>query len=572
MDLTPKAIQEVVHPTAAFSPEEDEGVLDGGHGLAQDTWASSLLNPCNRIDSLDYPKDVSWRVDGSAGLGTQYYAIPLFISPVPPVRMDVFIPGDQPPLLRHQLDLNLAFHTKDSERLSRLAITRHIIRTLRLWVATQFEDIESFAKFYRNAPFGTRLVLENLSLDIRQIEVKVGPNHYLERQLLSAPQLADIWGLEFRFPEEVDFFDVDVVKVLHDSVCLARIKGQLYIFKALTSGAKYLYHELKVLSTIPPHSNVIPRPVHIVRKTCLFGAKKAIAGFTTVYQPKGSLRDILPRLRIHNQLHAAKQFKWSIQLTTALGHLRSTTGTYYPDLRLDNVVLSESDDIIMVDFEQRGVWCEFAAPEVNSVEYIRLVAVEERISDDVREKYQDILSNLVPNYANLEDDQYTNPEDGYNLSWVCLSPAEQEAAEVYMLGRVLWCIFEGVSGPQKAAIWQSYHLESDLEFPEYQRTPPELRDLIDRCTRGRRETLSRVVQRQGGILVIRNRPAKEQTSDEVRGAARAFWETELQVAEDFIALRSKQKAAGVWNDNYYDRPTIREVLAELGRLREKLCC
>ncbi|KAK8056104.1 phosphotransferase enzyme family protein [Apiospora rasikravindrae] len=571
MDLTPKAIQEVVHPTAAFSPEED-GALDGGQGLARDSWASSLLNPCNRIDSLDYPKDIFWRVDGCAGLGTQYYAIPLFISPVPPIRMDVFIPENQPPLLRHQLDLNLAFHTKDSERLSRLAITRHIIRTLQLWVATEFADIETFTNFYRKAPFGTRLVLENLSLDIRQIEVKVGPNHYLERQLLSAPQLAGIWGHEFRFPEEVDFFDVDVVKVLHDSVCLARIKGQLYIFKALTSGAKYLYHELKVLSTIPPHSNVIPRPVHIVRKTCAFGAKKAIAGFTTVYQPKGSLRDILPRLRIHNQLHAAKQFKWCMQLTTALDHLRSTTGTYYPDLRLDNVVLSENDDIIMVDFEQRGVWCEFAAPEVNSVEYIRLVAVEERISDDVREKYQDILSKLVPNYVNLEDDQYTNPEDGYNLSWVCLSPVEQEAAEVYMLGRVLWCIFEGVSGPQKAAIWQSYHLESDLEFPEYQRTPPELRVLIDRCTRGRRETLSRIVQRQGSILVIRNRPAKEQTSDEVRDAARAFWETELQVAEDFIALRSRQKAAGVWNDNYYDRPTIREVLAELGRLREKLCC
>ncbi|KAK7907868.1 hypothetical protein PG985_015171 [Apiospora marii] len=572
MDLTPKAIQEVVHPTAAFSPELEDGALDSGHDPAELTWANSLLNPCNRIDSLDYPKDVLWRIDGCAGLGTQYYAIPLFIAPIPPIRMDVFIPESQPPLLRHQLDLNLAFHTKDSERLSRLAITRHIIRTLHLWVATEFEDIETFADFYRRTPFGTRLVFENLSLDIRQIHVKIGPNHYLERQLLSVPQLAAIWGQEFRFPDEVDFFDVDVVKVLHDSVCLARIQGQLYIFKALTSGAKYLYHELKILSTTPPHSNVIPRPVHIVKKTCHFGAKKAIAGFTTVYQPKGSLRDILPQARIHDQLHAAKQFKWSIQLTTAIKHLRDTTGTYYPDLRLDNVVLSANDDIIMVDFEQRGVWCEFAAPEVNSVEYVRLVAVEERIAEDVREKYLDILSELVPNYARLEDDQYTNPEDGYNLSWVCLSPIEQEAAEVYMLGRVLWCIFEGVSGPQKAAIWQSYRLESDLEFPEYQRTPPELRDLIDRCTRGRRETLSRMVQRQGSILVLRNQPATEQTHDGVRAAARAFWEDELQVAEDFIALRSREKAGGTWKDNYYDRPTVREVLAELERLREKLCC
>ncbi|KAK7923890.1 hypothetical protein PG985_005944 [Apiospora marii] len=501
MDLTPKAIQEVVHPTVAFSPELEDGALDSGHDPAELTWANSLLNPCNRIDSLDYPKDVLWRIDGCAGLGTQYYAIPLFIAPIPPIRMDVFIPESQPPLLRHQLDLNLAFHTKDSERLSRLAITRHIIRTLHLWVATEFKDIRDLCGFTeerRSAPAWYSKTCHWTSA--RSMSRSVQPlsgTSTAERAAAGGDM-----GQEFRFPDEVDFFDVDVVKVLHDSVCLARIQGQLYIFKALTSGAKYLYHELKILS-----NNTATLQFHIVKKTCHFGAEKAIAGFTTVYQPKGSFRDILPQARIHDQLHAAKQFKWSIQLTTAIKHLRDTTGTYYPDLRLDNVVLSANDDIIMVDFEQRG--------EVNSVEYVRLVAVQERIAEDVREK----------------------------------------AAEVYMLGRVLWCIFEGVSGPQKAAIWQSYRLESDLEFPEYPADTSKLRDLIDRCTRGRRETLSRMVQRQERFVVLRNQPATEQTHDGVRAAARTFWEDELQVAEDFIALRSREKAGGTWKDNYYDRPT-----------------
>ena len=40
----------------------------------------------------------------------------------------------------------------------------------------------------------------------------------------------------------------------------------------------------------------------------------------------------------------------------------------------------------MVDFEQRGVWCEFAAPEVNAIDYIRHLAVDEEIPGRIRER------------------------------------------------------------------------------------------------------------------------------------------------------------------------------------------
>lgn len=570
MDLASDAIQSIVHPTAAFPPS-----LEADHqaaaGAAQPAWEDSQLNPRNRIDSLDYPPTPLWRIDGCTGLGTQFYTVPLFLSPVPPTRMDVFIPEPQPDRLRRLLDLSVAFHTKDSARLYNLAITRLIVRTLQLWVTTQFEDLAAAASFYRGVPFGTRLVFENLSLDIHQIRIRIGPNHQLERQLLSRAQLASFWGDEFPFPPEIDFADVQVVSVLHDSVCLVRIHGELYIFKALTSGAKYLYHELKTLCTLGPHPHVIPRPVHIVRKKTNFGGKRAIAGFTTAFQAKGSLRDLLPQLRIHGQLRMEDQFKWCIQLNTALEHLRSTSATYYPDLRLDNIVLSSHNDVVMVDFEQRGVWCEFAAPEVNSIEYMRLVAVDEETPDEVREGYQEILQRLVPNYLELEADKYTNPPDGYNVSWIALSPAEQEAAEVYMLGRIIWCIFEGMSSPQKAAVWQSYRWESELEFPEHRQTPPGLRHLIDRCTRGRRETLSRVITRQGSRLVLRVENPDDEGPSGVKEAARAFWEAELKVAEDFLAMRERRKAEGTWVDNHYDRPTLKEVLAELQRLQKELC-
>ncbi|KAI1341511.1 hypothetical protein F5Y15DRAFT_358562 [Xylariaceae sp. FL0016] len=572
MECSQRAIEQVVHPTAAFphNPDESPAADSLRNHARQLPWEHSLLNPKNRVDSLELLPDPLWRIDGCAGLGTQYYALPLFMSQVPPMRMDVFIPGNQPAHIREQLDLDVAFHTKDAKRLSRLAITRHIIRALQYWTTFEFPDLQSFETFYRRVPFGTRIVFENLSLDRREIRVLVGHAHDLEMKLLTRHNLESLWGTKLDLLQEVDFYDVHVVSILHDSVCIVRIHGQLYIFKALVSDAnKYLYHELKNLYTLEPHPNIIARPIHIVRKTLRFGTKKAIVGFTTFYHEKGSLRDVLPQLRIHDQLRRSEQVKWSIQLAQALHHLRTSSQTYYPDLRLDNIVLSAQSDVVMVDFEQRGVWCEFASPEVNAIEYIRLIAGDEKIPQAVTDFYEGRLEDLVPSHGALDSAQYANPEHGYNVSWIALSPREQEAAEVYMLGRVLWCIFEGVSGPQKAAVWQSYRWESDLEFPRYDRTPPEMRDLIDRCTRGRRAPLSSVIVRRQSQLAVRDLDDGGQTVEGVRAVAQRFWRSELDAAESFLDMRKAQKEAGTWNDNYYDRPTIQEVLAGLAAFEEQ---
>ncbi|KAI1101103.1 hypothetical protein F4804DRAFT_23232 [Jackrogersella minutella] len=568
MELSTRAIEEIVHPTAAFyrpplgTPEDPETPNPAGFAAIKPSWEDSLLNPKNRIDSLDLPQNPLWRVDGCAGLGTQYYVVPLVFPQVPPMRMDVFVSDFQPPLIREQLELNKAFHTKDAARLPRLAIARHIVRILQIWTTSEFKDFEALENFYRSVPFGSRLVLEDMSLDTRRVRVKVGLNHNLEHKLLPLSRLTDLWGLGFPFPQVIEFFDLHVIRVLHDSVCLVRIHEELFIFKALTSGAKYLYHELKTLCTIEPHENIIVRPIHIVTKRCNFGTKKAVAGFTTFYHSKGTLRDVLPLLRAHDQLRRVDQLKWSIQLTKALDHL-TRSGTYYPDLRLDNIVLSEKSDIVMVDFEQRGVWCEFAAPEVNAIEYIRMVATDECVPESISEKYRRMLEDLVPAFETLEDERYTNPEYGFNLPWIALSTIEQEAAEVYMLGRVLWCIFEGVSGPQRAAVWQSYRWEPEIEFPEYKRTPPELRSLIDKCTRGRRGTLNHVIIRRNSQLILTAKASDAQSADDVRDTAKRFWSVELEEAEKFLELRSSRRLTGEWNDNYYERPTLKQVLETL---------
>jgi len=565
MDLTQDAIAHIIHPTAAFvGSYQPHTAFPTKADVNPVLWNDSELNPKNRIDSLDQVLNPRWRIDGATGMGTQFYTVPLFFTNLTPLRIDTFIPeqSKHPPELREILDLDTAFHYKDS-RIARLGISRHILRTLEYWT----RDYIDFETVYNRLPFGSRIVFENLARDIRNIRPRIVPTHYLERQLLSQTSLQSLWDIPASsWPELVDISQVHLSQQLHDSVSLVHIYGtqgsQTRILKALTSSPKYLYHELKVLLTLPSHPNIISRPHHLVTKKCCFGGKTAIIGFTTEYHPLGTLRDILPLRRIHGTLHIADQLKWAIQLTSALIHIRKH-GRFYSDLRLDNILLSATGDLVMVDFEQRGMWCAFSAPEVNYLDYVHILASDSTIPVPVKERYKRLLQRYVPGYKDLQREEYLNPEHGYSVPWLYLGARAQEAAEVYMLCRVLWCIFEGLSSPE-VAVWQSYQHESELQFPDYRRTPLNLRVLIDRGTKGRNGRGSGHgggIVRRRNCLVLREGDGTE-TMEAVQNEATRWWKIELEDAEEYLEKIEDKKMNGDTED-WFGRPKLREVLEML---------
>lgn len=622
MELNSKAIHDVIHPTAAFVQREtqpDTCSWNPTSKLPAAPWDKSQLNPKNRIDSLEPLDNPLWRIDGCTGLGTQFFAVPLFLDDAYPMRFDVFISEKvaSSRLLRDLLDLDAALHTKDGARVARLGISRHIVRTLQLWTArVGLTGPASVTDMYQNLPFGSRIIFENLELNISDINIQVVAMHNLEHQLLSISKLHTMLGLpRDALPDAVDIKRLRFIQQLQDSVCLVYMDGVSdgemsakgltgpWILKALTSGPKYLYHELRALLTMPPHQHVVSRPAFLVTKLSRFGNKTAVVGFILPYYSGGGLRDLLPLLRMQGRLTLQQQLRWALQLTSAVLHVRERGKIFYPDLRLDNVVLTSSGDIVMVDFEQRGVWCEFASPEVNAIEYIRILAMAESSSADdagsredgqsipdeissaddsesgqsgpsipkeVQQWYADMLSRLLPGWeaiADLED--YLPPHergghDAYNIPWLCLDETEREAAEVYMLGRVLWCLFEGQSAPQPGAVWQSYRREPDLEFPAYRRTPTALRGLVDACTRGRRPVLSSLITRRGSQLVLRSVPqGMPQDPGEILAVARDWWTKEMGNAEAFLLEREEKRKRDTWNGNYYGRPKLRDVLVAL---------
>ncbi|KAK4067526.1 hypothetical protein Trihar35433_6086 [Trichoderma harzianum] len=571
MELSQQSIHDVIHPTAAFSDESiwEQSAANAAVNAARETsWDESPLNPKNRIDSLEPPARPLWRIDGCTAFGTQFYAVPLFMESIPPFRIDVFIP--EPATLsrelRSVLDMDVAFYTRDASRISQLGVTQHVLRLLQYWTST----LDDPPQIYQNIPFGSRIVFNNLPRDVSQVQVCIAPTYYLERQMLSVASFESFWGSHLDLPPTVDIHDVVYLSQLHDSVCLIEYEGKTWIFKALTSYTKYLYHELRQLLSIKAHPNIVARPVHLITKKCSFGSKTAVLGFTLEFHVHGSLRDLIPYLQVHNQVSLADKAKWSVQLASALVHLRETSSIFYPDLRLDNIVLSESGDVVMVDFEQRGVWCEFAAPEVNAIEYVRLLAVDDEIPSHIVDKYAAMLTDMLPGWEEMgQGEDYVWPSKGYNVPWACLTPKEQEACEVYMLGRVLWCIFESNSAPQRAAVWLSYRWEPLVEFPGYTRTPPAMQDLIDRCTRGRQAGLSRLIVRRRDKLVLREfENTGESTAKEVQKTARDWWAKEIADSEAWLKERAEGMKRGDWNENYYDRPTLREVREELTKFLE----
>ncbi|OAA33001.1 Protein kinase-like domain protein [Moelleriella libera RCEF 2490] len=571
MELSEQTIRDVIHPTAAFRID-DSSPNSGGTETArqQVPWEVSNLNPKNRINALVPPQNPMWRIDGSTGFGAQYYAVPLFLHEIPPIRVDVFIPepSSLPEDVREDLDLDATFYTRDGTRISRLGITSHILRVLQHWILTQPDP----TKIYEGLPFGSRIVFHNLPKDIAATSITLAPTHHLERQLLSKASLQQFWGQNVDLPPVVDINDITYVSQLHDSVCLVRIEGTTWIFKALTSYTKYLYHELRQLLTTAPHSNIVSRPAHLVTKKCSFGNKTAVVGFTLEHHIHGSLRDLIPFMQLHGQVSLAEKTKWCCQVTAAVSHLHHVAHMFYPDLRMDNIVLSESRDAIMVDFEQRGVWCEFAAPEVNAVEYMRLLATDDDLEDSVQGEYATLLTEMLPGWNDMgPGEEYIWPSKGYNVAWMCLTRTEQEACEVYMLGRVLWCIFEASSAPQRAAVWLSYPWEPQVEFPGYTITPEPMRKLIDACTRGRQAGLSKHIVRKQKKLVMRNQEQLgTSTVEEIQQTATEWWRREISFSANWLRERTRGIQAGTWNENFYNRPSLEQVLESLKDFQQNI--
>ncbi|KAK4171358.1 hypothetical protein QBC36DRAFT_391167 [Triangularia setosa] len=546
------------------------------HLTGPTSWHASSLNPKNRVDSL--PQwHTGWRIDGATICATRFFAVPLDLDHVSPLSIFVDVPdqNNYPAALRSSLDTARGVPIRDGHTISRLGISRHLCRALQYHCA-QGPKLPLLAR-YNRLPFGSRIVVENIAADVADMRISIQPNYDLERSALTVDTLRSLWPeiLLHNWPPVVDLASLQLVKQIHDTVSIVSTRTlpagrgidtsnipPIAIFKSSPdTPLDHMYHELRFLLTVSPHPNIMARPLALVTKRVAFGGKQAVVGFLLRYFPRGSIRDILPALQRAGTLTPSTKLAWCRQIASALLHIEETAGTFYSDLRPDNVLLADDGEgVVLCDFEQRGNWHEWCAPEVLFPQYIENIRAaitdlehsRQNVGDN--SKALEMCRHLVTTFDNslpLQKNSFSSkgietPVEAKNRPWFRLTSQQQEKASVYSLGLFMYTVFEGLSGVC-SNIANEWPINPDIEFPSVKDTPVEVMSLVRRCTaeasqwqeNGERDSLPpRIVRGSGGVLYPAGRTNLEPNTAEsitaVLDAAHTWWMSELDRAQRFF--------------------------------------
>ncbi|KAF4632136.1 hypothetical protein G7Y89_g5996 [Cudoniella acicularis] len=528
----------------------------------------------------------TWRIDGCV-FGTTYWATPLSLLPhLPPLRIDVVIPDqlDWAPELWAVLDASESVHIHD-QRAAGLGISRYLLLVLQRWSC----DYPDFEQVYRALPFGSSITVGHIGLDLSEIRVQIRPNRGLQRHLLSLNTLQQWWNFQGQsLPTAIGLRELRFVRRLCSSICLIDHGGERMIFKSNTRSPSSIYHEIKVLLSLPPHPNIIGPPRGLVTMPSDSGDKgNLVCGFLHEYYELGSMETFLPQARKNHCLRFQDQVRWSLELASALSHIHSQPGMFYSDLKMDNVLLREIDgkiSIVLVDFEQSRNLYTWAPPEVFYVEFIaelafRGLARSECLTEQMMAGFREVIeryfvSRRVILPLQLMQLDYDNPDHGWYYPWLTSTPKEQDAGAVYCLGRAFWCIFEGV-GDTSNVLGRSLSFDSDSEheFPTFtHRTPESVQEFIKKCTSGAKEWTEEgplgLFRRRGkvyprGRTGVNGEPLA--TMEETKEAIKNVWEREIAKAKALLAAREKY-AEGIADGNdlkllgYLERPTLQDAL------------
>lgn len=626
MELTSNIFSDILSPLAIFidDTESDRGSPDSRPGTDSDP----LPIDCRpvSINGDKATKTSNWRLDGVDIDGLRFFAVPSFAIDTPPMRVDVYIP----PLEEHSqhvrlaLEPEVAMYATSKQSAINSSISQHLLQALDHWSSS----VPDFRDTYLSLPFGSQIVVQELTPDPVDTAdaIHLRPNYEVEQAMISLDTLQQMWPSGLSWPATVDTADLLFRSQIHEAITIVKIPhhpDREFVFKSLLRDQKYLYNELKMLLSLPAHDNLVRRPLYVVTHKCRFGGKRGVAGFVLEYYPLGSLAAYLPHSSSSSTPtptpSLSDRFRWARQVTSSLIHV-NLSGGFYPDLKPDNVVLRQEPggkgqkiDAVLLDLEQRGGWFSWSPPEIAYVEYLELLA--SRAPDAAtRDELTAVLRRHMPGWApQTQDERYRDVVGGFSAPWLALADRRRrggsgrgvggggdggvevevegggatveettllERAQTFMLGKLLWCIFEG-RAVVRCGIDHELLRDPDPEwggagaFPRFDETPAQVRELIRACTAGAPEWKGRergVVLRNGRLVpgAWDGRGAVP-SAKETRDVARKWWATEVAAAKGFMseAIDAKKGngtvVGGVLGDAM-KRPLLGEVLAELVRI------
>lgn len=141
------------------------------------------------------------------------------------------------------------------------------------------------------------------------------------------------------------------------------LEGKVFVAKGPASAVTALddLSEIGNLIYLPTrHPNIIPPPTRLVT---LSENDKRICGYLTPFYKNGNLDRYSGKIRTQGQLSGRTLQKWYKQLVSAVGSLIDAD-TYHGDIKPDNILVSDSEDLILIDFTRTFTTMAIASPEV----------------------------------------------------------------------------------------------------------------------------------------------------------------------------------------------------------------
>ncbi|KAJ6050554.1 uncharacterized protein N7446_010663 [Penicillium canescens] len=576
MEPSSRTVEFLLGPAISYIPTSDLKAL------------TLTRNPKDKNARDSSKPHSSWHLFRADFITSKISAIPKFALGHKPVRIEIHLHSSanrQEPW--RSMRPSFASMTPGSGGSSALA--EHILAALEVW-STNFDNFENT---YMNMPFGSRINIEILAENVRDMQISFEANYELELQWRTHKHLQTMWKVQpDHLPPVIDLSELQLVTELHETVHLVTLRdnpSEKLVFKSTTGNPRFLYRELLLLLSVKPHPNIISRPVHIVTKKVNFGGKKGICGFLLEFHSGGTLATRITS-KPANTINLGTKVRWAYQLASALAHVKTSSMGYYSDLKLDNIVLRESkngEDAMLIDFEQRGSWASWSPPEINKLMLLVYLATRRSsyIPRAVGRKYRALLDRYLPSWRghhplgpgngggspHTDVDPESDMDIGYNKSWRALSPDERDHAVVFMFGRILWCIFEGRASANAAEFFGGdvfREVDSEHRFPDFRYTPEHVQDLIRECTRGAPEWagLKRCIRTVGNVVYDARSTMKEDVESEARAAVdtlRKWWSERIREARGYLVQRAVDLNACEDARVARTRPGIEHILESL---------
>jgi serine/threonine protein kinase len=205
---------------------------------------------------------------------------------------------------------------------------------------------------------------------------------------------------------------------------------------------KTWHHANNVISSMPPHPNILPPPTTFVTiQDPKGGGTPVVCGCLYPFFSKG---DVRARIEASNKtgvrIPLGLKARWCAQMAAAIKHTHLIAHSYHMDIKPGNFLIDDDENLILIDWEQSDAPATTLAPEADGSWVVREVfpsATSPACSTLKYTKYKG------PERRNMDED--VGGGHSWNIwnvfpIWQVKHPRALELAEVFSLGRSMWML------------------------------------------------------------------------------------------------------------------------------------